>query len=187
MSHDYFNDMFLLSTKLDLLAAQDMLLQQDKEQSQMNKTKKKKTRRVWVKPWLLRKPLYGHYENLMPDLILEDVSGYRNFMRLDPDTFQEILAKMGPKIQNENTFWRRAMEPGIKLAITLRYLATGNSYKSLQYGFRVVHSTISILVIEVCEAITKEYSAEVMACPFSADNRQEVAEGFNNRWNFATP
>jgi hypothetical protein len=120
----------------------------------------------------------------MAELISEDVSGYRNFMRLDPDTFQEILAKVGPKIQKQNTFWRRAMKPGIKLAITLRYLATGNSYRSLQYGFMVAHSTISSLVIEVCEAIIEEYSAEVMACPVSADAWQEVTEGFNNRWNF---
>ncbi|MPC48338.1 hypothetical protein E2C01_042107 [Portunus trituberculatus] len=30
---------------------------------------------------------------------------------------------------------------GCRLAITLRYLATGNSYKSLQYSFRVAHNT----------------------------------------------
>jgi hypothetical protein len=35
MSHDDFNGMLLFSTKLDLLAAQTILLQQDEEQRQM--------------------------------------------------------------------------------------------------------------------------------------------------------
>ena len=51
-----------------------------------------------------------------------------------------------------DTFWRKALEPGLKLAITLRCLATGNSYKSLMYGFRVASNTISSIIPKVCEA-----------------------------------
>ena len=82
-------------------------------------------------------------------------------MRMEPDLFHEVLARVGPRITKQDTFRRRALEPGLKLAITLRYLGTGNSYMSLQYGFRVAFNTISILVIEVCQAIIDEY----IACP----------------------
>ena len=84
-------------------------------------------------------------------------------------SFHEILARVEPRIEKQDTFWRKALEPGLKLAITLRYLATGNSYKSLQYGFRVAYNTISIIIIEVCEAISEEYSVEVMVCPFTPE------------------
>ena len=57
---------------------------------------------------------------------------------------------------------RRPLEPGLKLAVTLRHMATGNSYKSLEYGFRVPHNTISLFVPEVCRAIIDEFQFEVL-------------------------
>ena len=145
--------------------------------------RRRRKRRMWVPPWLLRRPLYGQYEKLMAELTAEDVSGFKNFMRMEPDLFHEVLARVGPRITKQDTFWRRALEPGLKLAITLRYLGTGNSYMSLQYGFRVAFNTISILVIEVYQAIIDEYSAEVMRCPVTPEAWKEVANGFYNRWN----
>lgn len=53
------------------------------------------------------------------------------------------------------------MEPGLKLVITLRFLATGNSYKSLEYSFRIAHNTISKFIPEVCSAIYEEYQEEL--------------------------
>ena len=76
--------------------------------------------------------MYGQYEKLMKELENEDVASFKNFMRVDPALFSELLEKVGPLIEKEDTFWRKALEPGLKLAITLRYIATGNSYMSLQ-------------------------------------------------------
>ena len=63
-------------------------------------------------------------------------------------------------------------------------MATGNSYKSLQYGFRVAFNTISIFIPEVCQAIIDEFSAEVMVCPVTPETWKRVSEGFRTRWNF---
>ena len=72
---------------------------------------------------------------------------------------------MGERIEKQKTFFRSALCPELKLAITLRHLATWGSYKSLMYGFRVAHNTISLLVRDVCEAIITEYANEVISCP----------------------
>ena len=40
-----------------------------------------------------------------------------------------------------------------KLAITLRFLATGESCKSLRYQFRISDSAISLFIKPVCDAI----------------------------------
>ena len=64
------------------------------------------------------------------------------------------------------------------------YLATGQSYKSLMYGFRVPHNTISIIVREVCQAIIDEYTNEVIKTPTTEHEWLEVAEEFSTRWNF---
>ena len=76
------------------------------------------------------------------------------------------------------------MEPGLKLVITLRYLATGNSYKSLEYDFRVANSTISLFIPQVCQAIYDEYKEEVFTMPEDTDGWREVANKFSTRWNF---
>ena len=41
------------------------------------------------------------------------------------DSFLELLAKAGPKVTIENIHMRLAIPPGERLALTLRFLATG--------------------------------------------------------------
>ena len=59
----------------------------------------------------------------------------------------------------------RDESPGVKLAVTLRHLATGDSYNTLQYAFRVANSTIDKFVPEICDAIIRAYRDQVMQCP----------------------
>lgn len=80
--------------------------------------------------------------------------------------------------------YRKALDPQLKLAITLRYLATGDSYHSLMYGFRVPHNTISKVIREVCQAIVDEYAEEVVPCPSNAAEWRDVALQFQNRWQY---
>ena len=51
-----------------------------------------------------------------------------NFVCMDPAMFQEILTKVGPRIEKFVTWYRKAINPGCRLAITLRFLATGKRY-----------------------------------------------------------
>ena len=158
-----------------------------KEEGRARKKEIRKTRRQrrqWVRQWLLRRPMYGLYEKLMHALNAEDQTSFRNFLRVDPDIFTELKRRVGPRIEKQNTYFRKAIPSGLKLAVTLRYLATGDSYKSLSYSFRVAANTISVFVPEVCQAIIDEYSPEVVVCPTTPDSWKQVASGFENRWNF---
>ena len=58
-----------------------------------------------------------------------------------------------PKYLEKNTKYRKAITPDIIVAITLRYLASGDSFTSLMYTFRISKQTISTVVPEVCEAL----------------------------------
>jgi len=118
-------------------------------------------------------------------VILLLLTSIKNFLRVDPDIFMELLHRVGPRIEKHDTFFGRALPPELKLAVTLRYLAIGDSYKSLAYSFRVAFNTISIFIPEICQAIIDEYSSEVLVCPNTPDGWKEVALGFQcNRWNF---
>ena len=76
------------------------------------------------------------------------------------------------------------VQPALKLAITLRFLATGNSFRSLEFSFRVAHNTISIFIPEVCQAIVEEYMHEVFVTPSTADEWRRKAQIFQDSWNF---
>ncbi|XP_071085428.1 putative nuclease HARBI1 [Haliotis cracherodii] len=102
---------------------------------------------------------------------------------MEPRMFDEILQRVSPRILRRNTNYRESLDPGLKLAVTLRYLATGDKYPSLQYQYRVSRSTISVFVPEVCRAIREEYKNEVVQCPRNSNEWKTVADDFKNRWN----
>ena len=79
--------------------------------------------------------------------------------------FRELLQHLDHRVRKKKTNWRDPISAGAQLAISLRFLATGNSYKDLMYGFRVSTSTIAKIIPEVCEAIIDEYWDEVVATP----------------------
>ena len=71
----------------------------------------------------------------------------------------------------------------MKLALTLRHLASGNKYASMKFGWRVLHNTLSLVVREVCQAIIDEYVDEVLVCPSTPDGWRAIADKFFQRWN----
>ena len=85
------------------------------------RARQQQRRRHWVRQWLIRRPMYGMYEKLMGELEREDVVGFRNLIRMEPHRFYELLQRIGDRITKQNTWYRKSLEPGLKLAITLRY------------------------------------------------------------------
>lgn len=76
------------------------------------------------------------------------------------------------------------MDQGLRLAITLRFMATGEAYKSMSLTFCVGPNYISKLVLYSCEAIVQGYMKEIIACPSSPKEWNEVADGFSKTGNF---
>ena len=55
-------------------------------------------RRVWTRKWILNRNNYGAYHQLLKELQMGDESSYKNFLRMDIDSFQSILALIAPEI-----------------------------------------------------------------------------------------
>jgi len=98
--------------------------------------------------------------------------------------FEELSARLGPRIEGTDTWMRKALTPELKLAITLRHLVTGDSYRSLMYGFRVAHNAISLIVRQVYRAITDEYAQEVISTPTTPEEWLQIADQFGASWQF---
>ena len=111
------------------------------------------------RPWPTQAELEegGLYNRLMTMYHLDDPMAYRNFIQMPPELCQELEQRITTEFQRDRTLMRVPVNPGVKLAVTLTHLATGDSYTTLQYSFRVASQTIAKFVPEVCDAITRAY------------------------------
>lgn len=78
-------------------------------------------------------------ENQLAELMVEPSGQFNNFTRMSIIDFEYLLQQIAPFITKKNTPKREAIPAKIRLAITLRFLATGDSFESLHFSskFRV--------------------------------------------------
>lgn len=112
-------------------------------------------RKQWVRGWLGRRDTHGASALLLRELATEDIQEYQVCLRMTPVDFEKLLELVTPKIKREDTLMRDAILPRVKLEVTLNFLATGNSYRSLSHFFRVSTPAISKFIPEVCDAIVE--------------------------------
>lgn len=129
----------------------DMLIKELNHYKQKKKQRKKRS--IWAREWILRRKQQGASDNFLQEVRMEDKATYKNHLRLNGEQFDYLLQKVTPKIQRDDTVMRAALPAKIKLQIALRYLATGDSFATLQSSFRIPKSTISKFLPEVLDAI----------------------------------
>ena len=79
----------------------------------------RKNRRWWVRPIFADHDVSGAWATLIPMLRETDEDMFFNFMRMTPAAFDRLLGKVSPFLRKVS--WRKAISPGERLAITLRY------------------------------------------------------------------
>ena len=132
----------------------------------------------------------GLCETLLGDLKRYDQAAYRNFTRCALQLFLFLHNRVTPRIRRVPNNYRppgrpgAPLKPGHILAMTLRYLASGNLYSDMQYGFIMPTSSISESVREVCQAIVDEFWDEFIQTPQNEAEWHAVADEFRRRWNF---
>jgi hypothetical protein len=77
-------------------------------------------------------------------LNFHSVSGLcKYFTRMSPSEFEFLIHLTGEKISKHDTKFRKAISVQEGLAVTLSFLASGDSYVSLQYLFILSKQVIS--------------------------------------------
>jgi len=174
---------------LHLVNRQDALLAQQQGIAQVQRLRRRRRpyrpRQVWVRPWntAARRLLYGDWDNLIPQLREEDPDSFFNYMRMRPELFDEICHRVRPAIQGKFSNFREPLPVGLKVAVTLRHLATGAVYPTLAFQYRISRHTITRFLPKVCQAIINAYVDEVMECPTDEASWQAIADHFGRRWN----
>ena len=81
--------------------------------------------------------------NLLNELLLTDSDEtFMNYSCFSKNEFWDLLSQVRAKITKKSTNYRQAIFPKTRLALTLRYLARGNSKTTLHHEFRVEISTV---------------------------------------------
>lgn len=101
------------------------------------------------------------WTNKFTELLSESSGEFENFVRMSFFDFEYLLNKVAPIIAKQDTQLRHAIPPEVRLAITLRFLATGDNYKSLHFLFKVSSQLISTIIPEVCAAINEALKDEI--------------------------
>ena len=162
------------------------ILRYIQQQQQEGQRRQRRPRAKWVSAWLTeeKRRQYGAYYTIMRELHDGDVAAFLRYMRFEPAMWQELRDRVCPQIDGMHMVMREPIEAPCKLAITLRYLATGETFRSLSFQFRVAHNTIGKMIPEVCEALIAEYAPEVISIPITVEGWQAIAEKFEKKWNF---
>jgi len=112
--------------------------------------KKKLYRKRWMASFLERR---NWNVNILGEVRMNSCALFRNFTRMKPSDFELLLQLIGPSIKKQDTNMREAIPIGMRLAVTLRFLATGDLYHTLMYIFRLSVPAISTITPEVCQAL----------------------------------
>jgi len=126
------------------------------------KNKNRPRQRRWWITKLYQNKLNNDSSSVLSNLKFDEITGqYKNFLRMSSEDFEFLINLVGPKIQKNDTHFRRAIPVNERLAVTLRFLATGDSFTSLQYLFRMSKQIISLIIKEVCKALIERVQDNV--------------------------
>lgn len=102
-------------------------------------TNKKMKRTKWCKNWYRNRD-YSNVK-LLRELRENEPDDNKNYLRMVQELFDLLLELVRPYIEKQDT----------KLAATLRYLATGNSYEDLKFS-------TGIFLVELFQKLVRLYS-----------------------------
>ncbi|XP_045034866.1 putative nuclease HARBI1 isoform X2 [Daphnia magna] len=127
---------------------------------------------------------HSWYNTILKEAAVSDHYTFITATRMTPTIFEGLLQRIAQVGHKQDTTFRKCIPLGARLAMSLRYFATGDSLQSIAFGFRCGKSTASEIVIEMAKTIFTVLSPEFLRVPTTSEWK-EIASDFFIRWNFA--
>ena len=109
-----------------------------------------------------------------------DREQFFRYCRMSPESFDHLVA---PYVKKSKTKFRDPISPVVRLAITLRYLASGESQQSLSWWYRVGRITVSKIIRETCDVMWKVLMPKYMKSPSTPEEWDIIAKEYEDIWN----
>ena len=98
----------------------------------------KKLRRGKAREWIKRRRENVYFQNIFQELKVKEQMGFKDKFRMSVTDYEFVLSQISDRISpNERIRVNRPVLEDERLALTLRYLATGESFQSLSYQFQM--------------------------------------------------
>ena len=81
--------------------------------------------RPWVMPWFERRCDEYAMSTVAGELWLEDPGGFRNYLGMPTDVFEQLCGLVSPSVKRQDTNMRLSISVAQRVALTLHFLATG--------------------------------------------------------------
>lgn len=117
---------------------------------------------------------------------LTDNESFYRYFYMTPQCFDALLSIIGPSITRKTTNMRSPITPGERLAVTLRYLTTGDSMQTISFSYRLGHSTVSNIIKDTCRELWNTLSGIYLRTPRTAEEWKKVSERFYLNGMFLT-
>ncbi|XP_044160431.1 protein ALP1-like [Bufo gargarizans] len=138
--------------------------------------RQRRKRRYWVHPITSARIRRGVFETLFPEL-RNYPDKFFNYLRMTVESFDDLLQRVSPHIQRQDTTFRRCVSPAERLLLTIRFLASEESFSSLHFQFRLGISTVSIIVKETCRVLWDQLHDKFIPHP-TRQHWSEIAEKY---------
>ena len=161
-------------TKILLVKKRLLLLKLLNQTENKNGRKKK---RFWVRKLYAERLQKGEFHLFVRDLRLHDHEYFFKYFRMSPTVLEELLSFVSPM--------RDPIFPSERLAVTLRYLVTGDAQCTGAASYRISPSAVSRIITETCDAIwTSLKRMHYLDCPSNVSKWKSVAQEFKSKWDF---
>ena len=138
-----------------------------------------------TRKWIRRRKERAYFTNIIQELIVEDRHGFREMFRMDVGDFEFILSKISDLIfPKERLGGTTPIESDERLALTLRYLSTGESFQSLSFQYRISMSAISYIVKGCCKAVFERLTPDCIKVPATKAEWLNVSKRLEDCWNY---
>ena len=125
-----------------------------------------KPHRGKTRSWIKRRRDRGYFNNIIRELRIEDRFGFREMFRMDVIDFEYVLGKISDIISpKERLGGTDSIQSDERLALTLRFLATGETFQSLSFEFRILLNAVFYIVKGCCKAIFERMASEFLKVP----------------------
>ncbi|XP_030749371.1 protein ALP1-like [Sitophilus oryzae] len=137
---------------------------------------------MWVHPINQKRAELGEFHHLFNDL-KEDEKKFFQYFRMSHNKFLELLDILEPDLSFQNSSFRRAISKEERLAVALRFFATGDTFRTIAFSYRLGETTVRKIVYGCCDAIWKNLGPLVIPSP-SKETWINSERVFNKMWNF---
>ena len=153
-----------------------IILRRRRRRREKNIERRKTRRRLWISPLNVERFTHGAYSSTFLIARENDRHIFFKYIRMSPERFDHLLELVRPKIEKQYKVCA-PIPAEERLAVTLRYIASGDSKQSISFQYKMGKSTINGIIDEVCDALWSALASYVKA-PSTLNDWENIIKDF---------